>query len=150
MTAWHTRVTAACVVEHEGRYLMVEERDERSGQLVFNQPAGHLDPGESILEAALRETREETGWRVQLDAIIGIALYTPPGAGFTYHRTTFAARPVEQLENARIDPEIHRVHWMDYEAILGQSARMRSPLVLASIQRYRQGLCYPLDVIFNP
>ncbi len=150
MKQWAPHVTVACVIEQDGTYLMVEERDKSSGELVFNQPAGHLDEGESITEAALRETLEETGWHVALIGVIGIALHRAPKTGITYHRTTFLARPLQRAENAVIDPDIHAVHWLDYEAILALSAQMRSPLALAVIERHRLGICYPLDLILNP
>ena len=143
------RVTVATVVEREGLYLLVEERDKSSGAMVFNQPAGHLESGETLLEAALRETLEETAWQVQLQGVLGIALYTAPTNGITYCRTTFLATPVAELENATLDPDIHQTHWLDYEAILGRSARMRSPLVIASIERHRRGILYPLDLIYG-
>tara|TARA_R110000823_G_scaffold305166_3_gene427133 strand:+ start:65447 stop:65899 length:453 start_codon:yes stop_codon:yes gene_type:complete len=147
MRAWSAHTTVACVVEQDGRYLMVEERDKRTGARVFNQPAGHLESGESLLEAALRETREETGWLIALSGVIGIALYTAPGSGETYHRTTFLGSPVQLLANPVIDPDILAVHWLDYADIRANSARMRSPLVTASIERHREGICYPLDLI---
>jgi 8-oxo-dGTP pyrophosphatase MutT (NUDIX family) len=150
MTRWTPQATVACVIADEGKYLLVEERDKSSGEMVFNQPAGHLEDGESIPEAALRETLEETAWAVELTGILGVALYTAPSNGLTYHRTTFLARPLRHLENATLDPDIHAVHWLTYEAILAMSARMRSPLVLASIERQRQGICYPLDLIYSP
>ena len=141
-------VTVACVVEREGRYLMVEERDKSSGLMVFNQPAGHVEPGESLPQAALRETLEETGWAVALQRVVGVALYTAPANGTTYCRTTFLADPVEEVRGAVIDTDIHRVHWLDYEEIRANSAKLRSPLVLASIDRQRRGDTYPLDVIY--
>ncbi len=144
---WPPHVTVATVVERDGHYLMVEEYDQLSGGLVFNQPAGHLDPGEGLLEAALRETLEETGWEVRLNGVIGISLATAPN-GITYYRTTFHALPVKELENATLDPDIHAVHWMSYEEILANSARMRSPLVLPTVEQYREGHCYPLDLIY--
>jgi len=150
MSQWAPHVTVACVIVRDGHYLMVEERDKRSGLLVLNQPAGHLEPGESLLQAALRETREETGWQVELTGLLGVALYTADATGDTYFRTTFLGQPVVALENAAIDPDIHRVHWLDYGALLAQSARMRSPLVLASVERHRRGECYPLDVMYLP
>jgi 8-oxo-dGTP pyrophosphatase MutT (NUDIX family) len=150
MTQWSPHVTVACVVEKDGRYLMVEERDKYSGALVFNQPAGHLEAGETLAQAALRETLEETGWRVELTAVLGIALHTAPKLGITYYRTTFVATPLLQETNATLDPDIHAVHWFDYEAILARSARMRSPLALAMIERHRQGVYYPLDLIHIP
>lgn len=147
MAVWTPRATVACVVEDAGRYLMVEERDKTTGVMVFNQPAGHLDEGESLVEGALRETYEETGWRVELTGIISVALYKAASNGLTFHRTTFSAKPVSLDENADIDSDIHAVHWLDYDAIHGVSGKLRSPLVLACIERHREGICYPLDVI---
>ena len=149
MDRWAPHVTVACVIEKDGKYLMVEERDKFSGEMVFNQPAGHLEDGESLVEAALRETLEETGWRVELTGVLGIALHRAPSNNNTYYRTTFVAKPLARVVDARIDPDIHAVHWLDYEEILARSARMRSPIALAVIERYRQGICYPLDLIHN-
>ena len=150
MTVWAPHVTVATVVEKDAKYLLVEERDKSSGKAVFNQPAGHLEAGETLLAAALRETREETGWEVSLHGVLGIALFTAPGNGITYYRTTFLGSPEQQLENAALDPDIIAVHWLDYEAILAKSARMRSPLVVAAIELQRRGICYPLDMIYSP
>jgi len=150
MAVWAPHVTVATVVEQDGQYLLVEERDKTSGKAVFNQPAGHLEANETLATAAQRETREETGWEVSLCGILGIALYTAPGNGITYYRTTFLGKPERQLENTALDPDILAVHWLDYEAIVAKSARMRSPLVLAAIEQQRRGICYPLDMIYNP
>ena len=149
MRQWHPHVTVASVVFSDGRYLLVEERDKSSGALVFNQPAGHLERDESLPEAALRETLEETGWQVRLQGILGVALYTAPADGVTYHRTTFLAEPVAPVAEARLDADIQAVHWLDYESIRAKSARMRSPLVLASIELHRRGICYPLDLVYS-
>lgn len=150
MPGWYPHVTVATVVERDGHYLLVEERDKSSGRIVFNQPAGHLERGESLQQAALRETLEETGWTVSLEGVLGLALYTAPGNGVTYYRTTFRARALEPRVGAALDPDILAVHWLDYEAILANSARMRSPLVLAAIDQHRSGLRYPLDLIAPP
>ncbi|MFV8817238.1 NUDIX domain-containing protein [Haliea sp. E17] len=144
---WPPHVTVATVVERDGLYLLVEERDKFTGELVFNQPAGHLDPGESLAEAALRETREETRWEVRLTGVLGMALY-PAQNGVLYYRTTFLAEPLAEDSTARLDPDIHAIHWLSYEAILANSARMRSPLVLAAIEQHRKGLCAPMDLIY--
>ena len=149
MTAWQPHVTVATVIASGGRYLLVEERDKHSGELVFNQPAGHLEQGETLAAAALRETLEETGWEVRLQGILGVALYTAPANDVTYYRTTFLAAPIGPVADAILDADIHAVHWLDYEAIRANSARMRSPLVLASIELHRRDICYPLDLIYS-
>lgn len=149
MTPWCPHATVATVVADNGRYLMVEERDKHSGQRVFNQPAGHLEPGETLQAAALRETLEETGWTVALTGVIGISLWTPGDDLPTFLRTTFLAHPVRREPGARLDPDIIAVHWLDATELRALSARMRSPLVLASIERARTGTVYPLDSIFS-
>ena len=126
---------------------MVEERDKSTGKMVFNQPAGHLEPVETLAEGVLREVLEETGWSVELRGILGIALYQPPGSELTYHRTTFVGEPLHRADKPLIDPDIHAVHWLGYEEILAISGKLRSPLVLDSIERHRKGLCFPLELI---
>lgn len=150
MTPWAPHITVACVVEKDGKYLMVEERDKVSREMVFNQPAGHLEEGESLSQAALRETLEETGWRVELEGVLGLSLYHAPKRGTTYYRTTFVARPLAPARGAVLDPDIHAVHWLDYGEIVALSARMRSPVTLDVIERHRRGICHPLDLIHNP
>ncbi len=145
---WPPHVTVATVVQRDGRYLLVEERDKTTGALVFNQPAGHLDPGESITDAALRETREETGWEVRLSGVLGMALYHANN-GVLYYRTTFLAEPVTEITGAVLDADIHAIHWLTIEEIHANSARMRSPLVIAAIEQYRKGLCAPLDLVYS-
>ncbi len=149
MTNWPPSVTVATVVERDGRYLIVEERDKTSGAMVFNQPAGHLEPGESLIDAAYRETLEETRWEVGLSAVLGISLYKAHN-GTTYLRTTFLATPEREQPERKLDPDITAVHWLSHEELLAQSAKMRSPLVLAAIEQHRKGICYPLDLIYGP
>jgi len=149
MSEWAPRATVATVVERDGRYLVVEERDKTSGIMVFNQPAGHLEAGESLVDAAYRETLEETRWEVGLSALLGVSLYNAPN-GQTYLRTTFLATAEREQPERALDPDITAVHWMSYEEMLAQSARMRSPLVLAAVNQHRKGICYPLDLIFGP
>ena len=148
MGSWAPHATVACVVERNGKYLLVEERDKSTGQMVFNQPAGHLEQDESLGEAALRETLEETGWRVSITGVVGIALYTAPTNGTTYHRTTFLGEPSLEEPGYELDKDIHAVHWMDYGEMQINSARMRSPLVLAAVEQHRRGICFPLDLIY--
>ena len=147
MTPWYPHVTVATVVERDGRFLLVEENTSEG--IVLNQPAGHLDPGETLHQAAVRETLEETGWHVELDSVIGVALYTAPANGITYHRTTFSASALRQDPSLELDEGIIRCLWLSYEEIQQESARLRSPLVLKSIEQYRSGISAPLDFIYH-
>ena len=146
MSNWYPHVTVATVIESDGRFLLVEESTPEG--LVFNQPAGHLEADESLLAAALRETREETGYEVALDGVLGMALYTSPANGVTYHRTTFYGRALHRIKGATLDPDITAVHWLTPEEIHARSDRMRSPLVIASVQQYLAGQRWPLEVIY--
>ena len=149
MSTWKPNATVATVVEREGKYLLVEERDKTTGAMVFNQPAGHLEEGESLVAAAYRETREETGWEIGITGVLSIALNRAPSNGITYLRTTFVGTGVRQLEDAELDPDIHAVHWLTPDEIRAKSDKMRSPLVIASIEQHQQGVCYPLDLIYS-
>lgn len=126
---------------------MVEERINQ--KLVFNQPAGHLEANETLVAAAYRETLEETGWQVSIDKVLGIALYTSPSNGITYHRTTFIGTAISQLENPILDEGIERAVWMSYEDILLQQDKLRSPLVLKTISQYLTGQAFPLELIYG-
>ncbi|MCZ6828212.1 MAG: NUDIX hydrolase [Gammaproteobacteria bacterium] len=146
MDDWYAHVTVATLVEQDGRFLLVEERS--NGDLVINQPAGHLDPDEDLVQAAVRETLEETGWHVKIEGVLGIALYTAPN-GITYHRTTFHARALEWEPDLALDAGIERALWLSYEEMQAYSDKMRSPLVLATVEQYRNGHHYPLDLIYS-
>ena len=143
---WHAHVTVATVVERDGSFLLVEEQAD--GAIVLNQPAGHLDPGESLFEAALRETREETGCEVELQSLLGIAQYTSPANGVTYLRTTFSASLIRENPGAELDTEILRTLWLTPAEMRAESGRMRSPLVMASVEQYLAGRHWPLDLVY--
>ncbi|MCY1284567.1 Phosphatase NudJ [compost metagenome] len=141
-------VTVATVVENAGRFLLVEEMAE--GRAVFNQPAGHLEADESLIQAALRETLEETGWEVELTAVTGIYLYTAPSNGVTYQRVCFAARPLHQRPDAQLDEGIIAPRWLTREELAAQPERWRSELVLRCIDDYLSGERFPLSLIRTP
>ena len=144
---WQPHVTVASIVEKDGKFLLVEELS--NNELVFNQPAGHLDPNESLIEAAVRETQEETGWTVEPLGVVGVGLYTSPHNDTTYHRTTFHAKVVSHDPNQPLDDGIHQAVWMSYEEILAATDRMRSPLVIRTIEQYLNGHRYPLELIYE-
>ena len=147
---WQPDVTVATVVVRDGQLLMVEER--ANGALVLNQPAGHLEPDESLLDAALRETREETGWEVRLTAFVGAYQWKAPlhadgSGGRHYLRFAFAAEPVRELPDARLDEGIVRALWLAPEALRGMASRHRSPLVWHAVADYLGGSRHPLDLV---
>ncbi|MGH8062016.1 MAG: NUDIX hydrolase [Pseudoxanthomonas sp.] len=141
---WQPDVTVATVVVRDGRLLMVEERAH--GKLVFNQPAGHLEPDESLFEAALRETREETGWDVQLTAFIG-AYQWKAETGRHYLRFAFAAEPTTHDATRTLDEGIVQALWMTPAELQQVQARHRSPLVWQVVQDYLGGRRSPLSIL---
>ena len=141
----HIHVTVATIVERDGRFLLVEEIAD--GRQVFNQPAGHVELGETLAQAALRETLEETRWRVRLTHLLGFALYKAPSNGVTYYRTTFIAEPLEEVADAVLDEGIIGYVWMTWDDIVRNSEKMRSPLVTRVVSEYLAGTRLPLSLI---
>lgn len=141
---WRPHVTVATVVPRGGRFLLVEENVR--GRLVLNQPAGHLDPGETLHDAALRETREETGWDVELTCLVGVQQWQAPG-GDPFLRFTFAAEALRHDPARPLDAGIVRALWMTREEIAAAAGRLRSPMVLAGIDDWLGGRRLPLDAI---
>ncbi|BCG24437.1 NUDIX hydrolase [Pseudomonas tohonis] len=141
-------VTVATLVEDQGRFLMVEEISD--GRAVLNQPAGHLEADESLIQAALRETLEETGWDVELTAVTGIYLYTAPSNGVTYQRVCFAARPLRQRPERELDTGIIGPRWLTRDELLAHREQWRSPLIIRCIDDYLAGERFPLSLIRDP
>jgi 8-oxo-dGTP pyrophosphatase MutT (NUDIX family) len=141
---WRPHVTVACVVHQRGRFLMVEE--EVRGQVLFNQPAGHLEPGESLLQAACRETLEETGWEVELQAFIGVRQYDSAQHGSHIVRFAFAAQPSRHHSDRRLDHGVLGAHWLEYGQVAALGERLRSPLVLATLDDWLDGARWPLSL----
>ena len=149
MTAWTAHVTVATVVEKDGKFLFVEEQTEGVTHTVFNQPAGHVEAGETIIEAAVRETLEETGYDVRIQALLGIYTYTPPMfPDRTYYRFCFLAEAIHHHADAQLDSGIVRAVWMSPDELL-ESARARSPLVIKAVQDAQTGQKYPLSLIYE-
>jgi 8-oxo-dGTP pyrophosphatase MutT (NUDIX family) len=138
-------LTVAAVVERDGQFLLVEERV--GTHLVFNQPAGHVERGERLIEAAVRETLEETAWTFQPEALVGIYLWEQPERHRSFLRFTFCGQVTHHDPARRLDRGIERAVWMDRAQILARSARLRSPMVLRCIDDYLEGRRYPLQII---
>lgn len=138
-------VTVACVVADGDRYLMVEEAV--NGRLAYNQPAGHLDDGESLATAALRETLEETGWTVELQHLIGVHQWRSTEHGDAVVRFSFAARALSHDPDRPLDTDIRRALWLTRAEIAALGDRLRSPMVLLSIDAWLAGQRLPLDTL---
>lgn len=137
-------VTVAAVVERDGRFLIVQERAAR--RIVLNQPAGHLEEGESLVQAVVRETLEESGYHFVPEAVTGLYLWRGP-AGRTFLRVAFAGSVGEQINGASLDRAIIRTGWISREQLRNRKAELRSPLVLLCIDDYLRGLRYPLELL---
>jgi len=143
--SWQPHITVATIIEDRGRFLFVEEL--KAGKLVLNQPAGHLEADETLREAALRETLEETGWDVQLTGVVGIYLYTAPSNGVTYQRVCFSARPLHHHPQRALDDGIVAAPWLSRDELAAQPQRWRSELVLRCVDDYLSAPPFPLDVV---
>lgn len=142
---WKPHVTVAAVLERDGRFLLVEERV--NGRAVINQPAGHLDDGESLLEAVARETREETRWRMEPTSVVGIYQRRNPRNGDTFLRVCFAGRLLAEEPEAALDEGILRPLWMTRDELERENGRLRSPMVLRSVEDYLAGQRHPLSLL---
>jgi len=138
-------VTVAAVVEKDGRFLMVEEH--ASGRRVFNQPAGHLERNESLVQATIRETLEETAWRIEVKSVLGVYLWESPMDRQTFLRVAFEGRCRDHEPWRGLDDGICRAVWMTYEEILAEEERLRSPLVTRCLDDYLSGTRYPVDLV---
>lgn len=142
---WRPHVTVASVIADGHRFLMVEE--EVGNRVAFNQPAGHLDEGESLSTAAVRETLEETGWTVELTHLIGVHQWRSTEHGDQVLRFSFAARPLAHEPDRPLDQGIRRALWLTRNEIAGLGAQLRSPLVLLSIDAWLAGQRLPLSTL---
>jgi len=142
---WKPNVVVAAIVEREGKFLLVEE--EADDKLVLNQPAGHLDAGESLLDAVVRETLEETAWHLAPDALLGIYRWPHPTKEITYIRFAFIGRVTRHEPERVLDEGIVRALWLTPQEIRAERARHRSPQVERCLDDYLAGQRYPLELL---
>jgi 8-oxo-dGTP pyrophosphatase MutT (NUDIX family) len=138
-------ITVAAVTQTDGRFLVVEERI--SGRLVFNQPAGHVEPGETLLAAVAREAQEETAWRFTPEALLGVYLWRNPDTGIASLRFAFTGSVRDHDPRQRLDHAIVATHWLSREELCARQRELRSPLVLRCIDDFLGGVRHPLHAV---
>lgn len=152
-TRWKPSVTVAAIIAVEGRFLLVEEHTPEG--LRLNNPAGHLDPGESLVDGCAREALEETAHDFTPEALVGVYLsrfQRPQAAGIeaqdiTFLRFAFCGRVGELLAGRSLDTGIVRTLWLTPDEIRASADRHRSPLVVQCMEDYLRGQRYPLDLL---
>ena len=145
-TIWRPDVTVAAIIEREGRFLLIEEVTRRGPML--NQPAGHLEPGETLTAAVIRETLEECAHHFEPESLLGIYHHCQgTDAGLTYMRFAFTGQTIGHEPERALDDGIIGYAWLSLEEIRASQARHRSPLVLQCVEDYLAGPRYPLDIL---
>ena len=141
----YPHTTVATVVPQQGRFLMVQEKSGES--LVYNQPAGHVEVGEGLIAAAVRETYEETGWQVRIERLIGIYSHVHKESGIHYLRHCFLAMPEKQSAVTPPDSDIVQALWLSHDEVKAMPDQLRSPLVLQALADHVGGETYSLELI---
>ena len=145
MTGPQYDITVAAITERDGRFLVVEELI--GSRLVFNQPAGHVEPGESLQTAIIREVREESAWGFLPETLVGVYLWRSPETGLTTMRFAFGGSVADHDARQPLDRGIVRTHWMSRADLLEREPQMRSPLVLRCVDDYLGGKRHPLGSV---
>lgn len=142
---WKPHATVAAIIERDNKFLMVEENID--GNHVYNQPAGHLEPDESLIEATIREAREETAWCFQPEALVGIYLWKHTKTNQSFLRFAFCGSCSDHKPDQALDTEIITALWLSHDELKKQPSKCRSPLVLKCIEDYLSGKRHPLDTV---
>lgn len=140
-------ITVAAIAEENGAFLFVEERV--AGELRINQPAGHLEIGENLIQAVTREALEETGRDFRPEALVGLYLWRVPESELTYLRAAFCGPIGDEQPHHVLDEGIERNLWLRRDEIIARKPQWRSPLVLRCVDDYLAGRRYPLDVLVD-
>ena len=142
---WKPNTTVAAIVEQDGKFLLVEE--ETADGIRLNQPAGHLENNETLLQAVMRETDEETAYRFQPEALLGVYHWKHPDKDLTYLRFAFIGSVSDHRPQQQLDDGILRAVWLDFEQIRARRDVHRSPQVLTCIEHYLAGQRFPLAAL---
>ena len=143
-TVMAPELTVAAVIERKGLFMLVEERI--GGRLVLNQPAGHVEAGETLVAAVVREALEETASDFVPEATLGAYLWAPRRGQAAYLRVAFSGRCGAPGAQRALDDGIERVLWLSRSELVARSTRLRSPLVLRAVEDYERGLRYPVEL----
>jgi ADP-ribose pyrophosphatase YjhB (NUDIX family) len=142
---WKPNVTVAAVIEQDGKFLLVEEHTSQG--LKFNQPAGHLEANESLLNAVVREAREESAYDFEPQYLVGVYRWHAAASDTTYLRFAYSGRVLAHHAGQALDEGIVRAVWMTPEEIRATASRHRSPLILQCVEDYLAGKRYPLELV---
>ena len=145
--AWKPHTTVAAIIERDNKFLMVEELIDNVK--VFNQPAGHLDPDESLIDAVIRETFEETAWQFTPEAITGIYLWKHPVNAKSFLRIAFCGTCHSHAPDQTLDGGILQAVWKTRDELIQQQDKLRSPMVLDCINDYLNGKRFPIGMLVN-
>lgn len=145
LMVWKPHVTVAAIIERDNRFLLVEEHTPHGLQL--NQPAGHLENGEDLISAVKREVNEESAWQFEPDYLIAVQLWRKTSDSATFLRFCFSGYCHSYNAAQTLDTGIIATHWLSHAEIMAAEIRLRSPLVLSSINDYLSGQRYPLSLI---
>lgn len=144
---WKPHVTVAAIIERDHRFLLVEEMTPDG--LQFNQPAGHLEPDEDFIAAVKREVYEETGWQFEPEYLVAVQLWRKNPDTPTFLRLCFSGQCHSYEPDKVLDEGILTTHWLSRSEIVAEYDRLRSPLVLISVDNYLSGQLYPLSILKN-
>ncbi|MDD4915461.1 MAG: NUDIX hydrolase [Methylococcales bacterium] len=142
---WKPHVTVAAVIERDGRFLLVEEHTPDG--IAFNQPAGHLEPGETLTDAVRREVLEETAWQFEPQAVIAVQLWRRNPESPSFVRFCFCGEIHSHNPEQALDDGIIGVHWLTHADVIQHGDQLRSPLVRRSLEAYLNGSRYPLSIL---
>ena len=142
---WQPSVTVAAVIERDGKFLLVEEQID--GRLVLNQPAGHLDPGESLVAACTREVLEETAHHFEPTGLVGVYRWHYAAKDVTFLRFCFRGQVKSEDRNRKLDKEIIKLHWLTPAQLTERRAEHRSPLVQKCVEDFLAGRHFPLELL---